>query len=61
VARVLVYSGDFDERDVEAARRAYPGRQIVLNEGGGIEIQPAGTTDARSIFDGSHELRQAAG
>lgn len=58
---VLVYSGDFDERDVETASRAYPGRQVVLNEGGGIELQTAGSGEPRSIFDLSHELRPAAG
>ncbi|HET9139138.1 MAG TPA: hypothetical protein VFO68_07220, partial [Actinophytocola sp.] len=29
---VLVFSGEFDHRDVEIARGAYPGRQVVLNE-----------------------------
>ena len=48
---VLVYSGEFDERDVETARRTYPGRQVVLNEDGGIEIHPAGDTPPSSIFE----------
>jgi hypothetical protein len=47
---VLAYSGEFDERDVETARRTYPGRQVVLNEGGGIEVHPAGDAPPRSIF-----------
>ncbi|MBF6507561.1 hypothetical protein IU422_07365 [Nocardia farcinica] len=44
VAGILIFSGEFDERDVEIARRAYPGRQVVLNDGGGIEIHPASDT-----------------
>ncbi|THA80262.1 hypothetical protein [Streptomyces sp. A0592] len=40
---VLVFAGDFDERDVEAARRTYPGRRPVLNADGGLEVHPAGT------------------
>ena len=48
---VLVYSGEFDQRDVETARRTYPGRQILLNEGGGIEVHPAGDGEPRSVFE----------
>ena len=48
---VLVYSGEFDERDVATARRTYPGRRVVLNEGGGIEIHPAGDEQPRSVFE----------
>jgi hypothetical protein len=50
IGGVLVYSGEFDERDVETALRTYPGRQVVLNEGGGLEIHPAGDSQPRSIF-----------
>jgi hypothetical protein len=50
-AGVLVYSGEFDQRDVETARRTYPGRKIVLNEGGGIEVHPAGDAEPTSIFE----------
>ncbi|EWM14424.1 hypothetical protein [Kutzneria sp. 744] len=50
-AGVLVYSGEFDERDVETARRTYPGRQIVLNDGGGIEVHPGGDAEPRSVFE----------
>jgi hypothetical protein len=50
-AGVIVFSGQFDERDVATAQRAYPGRQIVLNEGGGIEIHPAADVPARSIIE----------
>ena len=51
VAGVLVFSGEFDRRDVEIAQRACPGRQVVLNEGGGIEIHPAGDTPPSAIFE----------
>ncbi len=37
---IPIFTGQFDERDVETARRCYPGRQVVLNEDGGIEIHP---------------------
>ncbi|MCE7011587.1 hypothetical protein LWC34_53565 [Kibdelosporangium philippinense] len=47
---VPVFQGQFDERDVAIAQGAYPGRQIVLNESGGIEIHPA-AVPPRSIFD----------
>lgn len=40
VAGVPVFYGQFDDRDVAIAERTYPGRQIVLNEDGGIEIRP---------------------
>ncbi|QNP66943.1 hypothetical protein [Streptomyces genisteinicus] len=33
---VLVFAGDFDERDLETARRTYPGRRPVLNADGGL-------------------------
>lgn len=37
---IPLFHGDFDERDVEIARRAYPGRRIVLNEDGHLEVHP---------------------
>ncbi|MFD5426360.1 hypothetical protein [Streptomyces sp. NPDC127084] len=42
---VLVFVGDFDERDLETARRTYPGRRPVLNADGGLEVHPAGVGD----------------
>jgi hypothetical protein len=39
-----LFSGDFDERDVEIAQRAYPGRRVVLTASGDIEIYPRGST-----------------
>ncbi|MDX2631111.1 hypothetical protein PV381_31940 [Streptomyces scabiei] len=39
---VLVFIGDFDERDLDTARRTYPGRRPVLNADGGLEVHPAG-------------------
>jgi hypothetical protein len=50
-AGILVYSGQFDERDVVTAQRTYPGRQVILNAGGGIEIHPASEAAPRSIFE----------
>ncbi|MFE7306335.1 hypothetical protein ACFU8A_17430 [Streptomyces sp. NPDC057546] len=48
---VIMFSGDFDERDAAIARRTYPGRQVLLNADGGIEVHPAGTDPARSLLD----------
>ncbi|MFH8619973.1 hypothetical protein ACH4E8_33520 [Streptomyces sp. NPDC017979] len=42
----LVFAGNFDERDVEAARRTYPGRHPMLNADGGLEVHP-GEPDRR--------------
>jgi hypothetical protein len=39
---ILMFSGEFDERDVVIAGNCYPGRQILLNAEGGIEVHPAG-------------------
>ncbi|MFF8867817.1 hypothetical protein ACF08B_37895 [Streptomyces sp. NPDC015139] len=39
---VLIFTGRFDERDLDTARRAYPGRRAVLNTDGGLEVHPAG-------------------
>ncbi|GAB3894631.1 hypothetical protein ACFQ1S_02900 [Kibdelosporangium lantanae] len=50
-AGILVFSGQFDQRDVTIAERTYPGRRVVLNDGGGIEVHPAGENPARSIFE----------
>jgi hypothetical protein len=38
---VPVFHCEFDERDVEIAQRAFPGRRVILNEDHGIEIHPA--------------------
>jgi hypothetical protein len=48
---VIVFCGQFDERDVVTAQRTYPGRPVVLNESGGIEIHPADIAPPRSIFE----------
>ncbi|MFB7090922.1 hypothetical protein [Streptomyces sp. NPDC056296] len=39
---VMVFAGHFDERDLDTARRTYPGRRPVINADGGLEIHPAG-------------------
>ena len=41
-AGVLVFTGHFDERDLETAQRTYPGRRPVLNADHGLEVHPAG-------------------
>lgn len=46
----------FDARDVDTAERTYPGRVVVLNEGGQIEVHPS-NADPVSIFDPSNRLR----
>jgi hypothetical protein len=38
---IPVFQGNFDQRDVEIAQRTYPGRRIVINEDGGLEVHPA--------------------
>ncbi|MFJ2007986.1 hypothetical protein [Streptomyces chartreusis] len=47
---VLVFAGDFDERDLETARRTYPGRRPVLNADGGLEVHPAGAGDPAPLL-----------
>ena len=51
VSGVLLFTGDFDERDVIVAERTYPGRRGLLNADGGIEIHPASPGQPRSILD----------
>jgi hypothetical protein len=51
VRGVLLFSGTFDERDVATAQRTYPGRRVLLNAHGGIEVHPAGLGEPRSILD----------
>jgi hypothetical protein len=48
---IPIFVGQFDERDVETARRCFPGRQVLLNEDGGIEIHPASDQPARTVID----------
>ena len=40
----LIFSGNFDHRDVETARRAYPGRRVQLGPDNGLEVYPADST-----------------
>jgi hypothetical protein len=47
---VPLFYGDFDHRDVEAAQRAYPGRRVLLNESGGIEIHPASDDPSQTLY-----------
>lgn len=48
---VLLFTGVFDERDLAIAERTYPGRRVLLNVDGGIEVHPAGVGEARSLLD----------
>ncbi|RZS30521.1 hypothetical protein EV193_11641 [Herbihabitans rhizosphaerae] len=36
----LCFQGSFDQRDVEIAERAYPGRIVLLDESGSLEVHP---------------------
>jgi hypothetical protein len=47
---VLVFTGSFDERDVQLAQRTYPDRQVILYKGN-IEVHPAGSSPPRSILE----------
>ncbi|WP_326623928.1 MULTISPECIES: hypothetical protein [unclassified Streptomyces] len=48
---VLLFTGNFDERDAAIAQRTYPGRRVLLNNDGAIEVHPAGSGPARSLLD----------
>ncbi|MFG2794019.1 hypothetical protein [Streptomyces sp. NPDC048419] len=50
---VLLFTGDFDERDLAIARRTYPGRRPVLNVAGGLEVHPAGEGEPIPVVSGS--------
>ncbi|MEU0659645.1 hypothetical protein [Streptomyces lavendulocolor] len=38
---VIVFYGDFDERDARTARQTYPGRRITIDPGGALRVHPA--------------------
>jgi len=48
---VLLFTGDFDDRDVVTAERTYPGRRVLLNSDGDIEVHPAGPGRPRPLAD----------
>lgn len=48
---VLLFTGDFDERDAITAQRTYPGRRVLVNTDGNLEIHPAGPGLPRSLLD----------
>ncbi|MEV6769552.1 hypothetical protein AB0N05_13085 [Nocardia sp. NPDC051030] len=56
---VLVFIGrdSFTPRDVEAAQRTYPGRRILLDDTGKLEIHPAGDGPPTSIYHHTDSLR----
>ena len=43
----LIFSGEFDERDAVIARRAYPGRVVQIDSGGGLWVHPSTGPAAR--------------
>ncbi|MBJ8348666.1 hypothetical protein [Antrihabitans sp. YC2-6] len=50
--RVLLFTGIFDERDAVIARHTYPGRIVLVNQGGSPEVRPGGdSTDPQSVVD----------
>ncbi len=51
---VLLFEGAFDERDAVIAARAYPGRRVLINGDGGIEVHPAGAGRPQSLLDALH-------
>jgi hypothetical protein len=38
---VLVFDGEFDERDVETALRTFPGRRVAVHPDGPLLVGPA--------------------
>ncbi|WP_199546310.1 hypothetical protein [Streptomyces sp. N35] len=53
--RGVIYAyarGQFDERDIATAERAFPGRRGLINANGDLEVHPAGTSPLESILDG---------
>ncbi|MGW4244630.1 hypothetical protein [Nocardia sp. NPDC004722] len=56
---VLVFTGcdGFDERDAEIARRTYPGRRVLIDDTGKLQVHPAGEGPPISIFDPAHPFR----
>lgn len=58
---VLIFTGDFDERDLETARRTYPGRHPVLNVDGGLEVHPAGCGEPTPLVNRATGLEQEGG
>ncbi|WP_330481493.1 DUF2399 domain-containing protein [Streptomyces sp. NBC_00724] len=48
---VLLFTGNFDERDITTAERTYPGRRVLLNTDGSIEVHPAAPGPPRSLLE----------
>lgn len=48
---ILLFTGNFDERDITTAERTYPGRRVLLNTDGGIEVHPAAPGLPRSLLE----------
>lgn len=48
---VLVFYGEFDERDVIIASRAFPGRAIALDDAGAMLVGPPPDSDGVDVVD----------
>ncbi|WP_338704348.1 hypothetical protein V2W30_41250 (plasmid) [Streptomyces sp. Q6] len=48
---VVYFYGEFDERDVQVAERAYPGRRALINRANDLELHPGGTARLRSVLE----------
>jgi hypothetical protein len=46
---VLLFAGDFDERDAATTQHTYPGRRVLMSAEGHLEVQPASTGPPRSL------------
>ena len=47
---VLLFEGAFDERDAVIAARTYPGRRVLINSDGGLEVHPTGVGRPESLL-----------
>ncbi|MEV0604524.1 hypothetical protein AB0I82_35230 [Streptomyces sp. NPDC050315] len=47
---VMVFTGRFDERDLNIARRTDPGRNCLLKADGGMEIHPKGPSEPAPLL-----------
>ncbi|MFZ3562802.1 hypothetical protein [Streptomyces sp. BH055] len=56
---VIYFYGAFDERDVDIAERAYPGRRALVNEADDLEVHPAGPGEPHSVLDLTDAEREA--
>lgn len=48
---VLVFYGEFDERDTTIARRAFPGRAVALDDSGSMLVGPPPESESVNVVD----------